>query len=63
EALAISRLQDEGHANQWTTLVESGEEIDLEESLAYLKKRGYKVQIPDQNTQSSTQARFDRITR
>jgi hypothetical protein len=45
EALAISRLKDEDDLSQWVTLVEAGEDIDVEKDLEYLKKRGYKIQI------------------
>jgi hypothetical protein len=45
ESLAIARLKDEDHPSQWVTLVEAGEDIDVEKDLEYLKKRGYKIQI------------------
>ena len=45
EALAIARLKDEDDPSQWITLVEAGEDIDVEKDLDYLKKRGYKIQI------------------
>ena len=45
EALAIARLKDEDDPSQWVTLVEAGEDIDIEKDLEYLKKRGYKIQI------------------
>ena len=49
EALAIARLKDEDDPNQWVTLVEAGEDIDVEKDLDYLKKRGYKIQISSLN--------------
>jgi hypothetical protein len=45
ESLAIARLKDEDVPSQWITLVEAGEDIDIEKDLEYLKKRGYKIQI------------------
>ena len=45
EALAIARLKDEDDPSQWITLVEAGEDIDIEKDLEYLKKRGYKIQV------------------
>jgi hypothetical protein len=45
EVLAIARLKDEDDPSQWVTLVEAGEDIDIEKDLEYLKKRGYKIQI------------------
>ena len=45
EALAIARLKDEDDPSQWVTLVEAGEDIDIEKDVDYLKKRGYKIQI------------------
>jgi hypothetical protein len=43
EALAIARLKDEDNPSQWITLVEAGEDIDVEKNLEYLKQRGYKI--------------------
>jgi hypothetical protein len=45
EALAIARLKDEDDPSQWITLVEAGEDIDVEKGLDYLKQHGYKIQI------------------
>jgi len=45
ESLAIARLKDEDDPSQWVTLVEAGEDINIEKNLEYLKKRGYKIQI------------------
>ena len=45
ESLAIARLKDEDDPSQWVTLVEAGEDIDVEKDLEYLKKRGYKIQV------------------
>ena len=49
EALAIARLKDEDNPSQWITLVEAGEDIDVEKNLEYLKKHGYKIQISSLN--------------
>ena len=49
EQRAIERLadvDDPDNPEKWETVVEIGEEIDVESSLENLKKRGYKVQIP-----------------
>ena len=45
ESLAIARLKDEDDPSQWVTLVEAGEDIDIEKDLDYLKQHGYKIQI------------------
>lgn len=53
ETLALVRLRDEDNPSQWITLIEVNEDVDLDEGLAYLKQRGYKVQIPSKNSSSS----------
>jgi hypothetical protein len=45
EAKAIARLADEDDESQWITVIEEGEEIDVDASLEYLKNRGYKVEV------------------
>ncbi|MEB3336818.1 MAG: hypothetical protein VKJ46_05095 [Leptolyngbyaceae bacterium] len=46
EAKAISRLRDLNDPTQWETIIEIGEEIDIEANLEYFKTCGYKIQIP-----------------
>lgn len=46
EAKAIARLADEDDESQWITVIEEGEEVDVDASLEYLKNRGYKVEVP-----------------
>lgn len=45
ESLAIVWLKDEDDPSRWVTLVEAGEDIDIEKDLEYLQKRDYKIQI------------------
>ncbi len=45
EAKAIARLADEDDESQWITVIEEGEEVDVDASLEYLKNRGYKVEV------------------
>ena len=45
EYRAIARLGDEEDESKWITVVEEGEEIDIESHLEYLKQRDYKVEI------------------
>jgi hypothetical protein len=45
EAKAIARLGDEDDESQWITVIEEGEEVDVDASLEYLKNRGYKVEV------------------
>jgi len=45
EAKAIARLADEEDESQWITVIEEGEEVDVDASLEYLKNRGYKVEV------------------
>lgn len=45
EAKAIARLADEEDESQWVTVIEEGEEVDVDASLEYLKNRGYKVEV------------------
>lgn len=47
EQRALERLKDEKDPTKWTTIIEEGEEINVESSLENLKKRGYKIQIPN----------------
>ncbi len=48
EAKALRRIQDTDHSDlkQCKTLIEEGQEVDVEKGLERLKKRGYKIQIP-----------------
>lgn len=45
EAKAIARLAEEDDESQWITVIEEGEEVDVDASLEYLKNRGYKVEV------------------
>ena len=53
EGKALQRKQDIDDPNKWVTVVEEGQEIDIEPGLERLRKRGYKVQIPSSNPSSS----------
>lgn len=50
EGKALQRLPDIDDPTKWVTVVEEGQEIDIEPGLERLAKRGYKVQIPSPNT-------------
>ncbi|MEI6063299.1 MAG: hypothetical protein WCQ26_01780 [Pseudanabaena sp. ELA748] len=45
EAKAIARLADEDDESQWITVIEEGEDVDVDAGLEYLKNRGYKVEV------------------
>ena len=45
EAKAIARLEDEDDDSKWITVIEEGQEVDVEASLEYLRQRGYKVEV------------------
>ncbi len=52
EQLAIERskdLDDPDNPDKWITVIEAGDEIDIESSLENLSNRGYKVKIPSQS--------------
>ncbi len=50
EGKALQRLPDIADPTKWVTVVEEGQEINIELGLERLAKRGYKVQIPSPNT-------------
>jgi len=52
EAKALQRLQDIDDSTKWVSVVEEGQEINIEPGLERLKQRGYKIQIPSSNTPS-----------
>ncbi len=54
EGKALERLQDIGDSTKWVTVVEEGQEINIEPGLERLKQRGYKIQIPSSNTPSGS---------
>lgn len=53
EGKALQRLPDIDRPTKWVTIVEEGQEIDIEPGLERLSKRGYKVQIPSPDTSLS----------
>jgi hypothetical protein len=53
EGKALQRKQDVDNPTKWVTVVEEGQEIDIERGLERLRKRGYKIQIPSSNQSSS----------
>lgn len=52
EGKALQRIQDldPDDPNQVITIVEQGQEIDVEAVWERLKQRGYKIQIPSSNS-------------
>ena len=52
EGKALQRIQDldPDDPNQVITIVEEGQEIDVEAVWERLKQRGYKIQIPSSNS-------------
>ena len=50
EGKAMQRLQDINDPTKWVTVVEEGQEIDIDPGLKRLSLRGYKVQIPSSST-------------
>ncbi len=50
EAKALQRLQDIDDSTKWVTVVEEGQEINIESGLERLEQRGYKIQTPSSNT-------------
>jgi hypothetical protein len=47
EERAVERLKDEDDPTKWITVMEAGEEIDVEALHQYLRDRGYPVEMPD----------------
>ena len=55
EELAIERmkdLDDPDNPDKWETVVDIGDEIDVESSLENLRKRGYKVKVSSESQSS-----------
>ncbi|NMF86609.1 hypothetical protein [Nodosilinea sp. P-1105] len=53
EARAIERLkdlEDLDDPTKWITVIEAGEEIDVESACERLKERGFQIEISDQNS-------------
>lgn len=49
EARAIERMQDVDDPTKWITVIDEGEEVDINKPLQRLSDRGYPVEIPRQD--------------
>ena len=47
EARAIDRIPDLDDPTQWVTVIEEGEEVDVERLHQRLRDRGFQIEIPD----------------
>ncbi|PSN12312.1 hypothetical protein C7293_20730 [filamentous cyanobacterium CCT1] len=47
EARAIDRIPDLDDPTQWVTVIDEGEEVDVERSHQRLRDRGFQIEIPD----------------
>ncbi len=55
EQLAIERmkdLDDPDNPDKWETVVDIGDEVDVESSLENLRKRGYKIKVSSKSQSS-----------
>ncbi len=55
EQLAIERmkdLDDPDNPDKWETVVDIGDEVDVESSLENLRKRGYKIKVSSESQSS-----------
>ncbi len=55
EQLAIERmkdLDDPDNPDKWETVIDIGDEIDVQSSLKNLRKRGYKVKVSSESQSS-----------
>ncbi len=48
EARAIERIPDLDDPSKWITVIESGEEVDVDGACQRLRERGFEIEIPDQ---------------
>ncbi|TVP69981.1 MAG: hypothetical protein EA342_02390 [Leptolyngbya sp. LCM1.Bin17] len=61
EARAIERQKDLENLDdptKWITVMEAGEEIDVESACERLKERGFQIEIPDQDSSASRATRL-----
>jgi hypothetical protein len=49
EARAIERLKDLDDPTKWVTVIEEGQEIDIETAYQRLRERGFPVEMPDES--------------
>ncbi|MGB3201652.1 MAG: hypothetical protein WBA99_12160 [Nodosilinea sp.] len=47
EARAMERIKDLDDPTQWVTVIEAGEEVDVERLHQRLRDRGFQIEIPD----------------
>ncbi len=55
EELAIERmkdLDDPDNPDKWETVIDIGDEVDVESSLENLRKRGYKIKVSSKSQSS-----------
>jgi hypothetical protein len=48
EARAIERIPDLDDPTQWVTVIEAGEEVDVDGACQRLRERGFEIEIPGQ---------------
>lgn len=48
EARAIARIADLDDPTQWVTVIEAGEEVDVDGACQRLRERGFEIEIPGQ---------------
>jgi hypothetical protein len=53
EGKALQRIENPIKEDEWITVGEIGEEIDMEAIDKRIKQRGYKIQVPSKNSSSS----------
>lgn len=53
EGKALQRIENPIKEDEWITVGEIGEEIDMEAIYERIKQRGYKIQVPSKNSSSS----------
>lgn len=53
EERAIERMGDSDDPTKWITVVEEGDEIDVDAVYQRLEERGFEIQIPSENSSVS----------
>ena len=55
EGKALQRIRNPIPEDEWITVVEIGEDIDMEVVRERIKKRGYKIQVSSKNSSTGKQ--------
>ncbi len=48
EALAIERIPDLDDPTKWITVIDEGDEVDVDSAYERLRGQGFEIEIPDQ---------------